>query len=255
MSHKYYLNGVLKGHSALNFFLEGVSQKIPISKIRYSFEKVFDADHIRDIICHLHNQGDYSTVMDVSVHVLQPSEKSKEFYKELYLHGFVSMKIGHQDYKVHVNSWTSFPPIVGRYIDAETYQGMRYPSLYIERVIQTDWHIQQLFCFLFIHPSNVYSTRFIPNEDGTFALFIHPKQNLPTNSRIKKMFRDIQEKGYVMFDFESHKTRLPLNEKYELESGNFIYTYRVIYASDAPLKHMEKIRSFRRIKNLRPSLM
>jgi hypothetical protein len=233
----------------MDFFIEGVSQKIPISKIRYAFEKVFDADHIRDIICHLHNQGEYVTTMDVSIHVFQASEKSKEFYQELHERGFVSMTIGRQEYKVHRNSWTCFPGITGRYITAETYKNMRYPSLYIERVIKTDWHIQQLFCFLFMHPSNVYSTRFIPNEDGTFALFIHPRQDMPTNSRTKMMYRSIENNGFIRFDFETHKSHLPLKERYDLDTGNFIYNYKVIYASDAPMKHIEKIRTFRRCKN------
>jgi hypothetical protein len=234
------------------FFLEGVSQKIPISKIRYAFEKVFDPDHIRDIICHLHNQGDYVTVMDVSVHVIQSSEKSKEFYQELFDRGFVSMKIGTQEYKVHVNAWTSFPVVKGKYVDAETYESMRYPSLYIERVIDTDWHIQQLLCYLFVHPSNVYSTRFLPNGDGTFALFIHPKQNMPGTPRIRKMYKQIEEKGWIPFDFESHKARLPLKDRHALDDGNFIYTYRVILASDAPLRHMEKIKGFRKTSKGRP---
>ncbi len=232
----------------LNLFLEGVSQKIPISKIRYAFERVFDPDQIRDIVCHLHNNGgDYSVTMDVSVH-LSYICGAESFLEEMRERGFVSMKIGKEEYKVHVNAWTSFPAIRGRYVDAETYESMRFPSLYIERVIDTDWHIQQLLCYLFVHPSNVYSTRFLPNGDGTFALFIHPKQNMPGTARIRKMYKQIEERGWVPFDFETHKSRLPLKERHMLEDGNFIYTYRVGLASDAPMRHMEKIRNFRKFK-------
>lgn len=230
------------------FFIEGVSQKIPISKIRYAFERVFEPHLIRDIMCHLHNEGDYVTTMDVSVHLSRDFiHGADEFFNELHRDGFVSMKIGNETHKVHINSWTSFPKINGRYITPDVYDEMRYPSLYIEKVIHTDWHIHQLLCYLFIHPSNVYSTRFIANVDGTFALFIHPRQNIPNNPRITKMYKKIKENGFIPFDFESQKTRLPINERIEIDSG-FIYTYKVGLASVAPLNHLEKIKTFRRNK-------
>jgi hypothetical protein len=232
-----------------DFFLEGVSQKIPISKIRYAFEHIFEPHLIRDIICHLHNEGDYSVTMDVSIHLSHDYiHGAEEFFQEIRDKGFVEIQIGRQMYKVHVNAWTSFPVITTKYITAETYNSMRYPSLYIERVVNTDWHIYQLFCYLFGHPSNVYSTRFILNEDGTYALFIHPKQNMPGTSKIRKMYKNIEEKGFIPFDFESHKARLPLKDRYVLETGNFIYTYRIIFASDAPLRNREKIKGFRKTK-------
>ena len=233
------------------FFIEGVSQKIPISKIRYAFEKIFESHMIRDIFCHLHNEGDYIVTMDVSVHLSHDYiHGAEEFFQQLHHAGFVSMKIGNEIHKVHVNSWTSFPAISGKYITPQVYESMRYPSLYIDKVIDTDWHIQQLLCYLFIHPSNVYSTRFIPNLDGTFALFIHPRQNIPVNLRIAKMYKKIRENGFIPFDFESHKSRLPIKERLEIDS-RFIYTYKVCLASDAPLKHLEKIRTFRKSRNLR----
>jgi hypothetical protein len=235
-----------------DFFIEGISQKVPLYEIRYTFENIFERHLIRDIHCHLHNEGDYVTTMDVSIHLSQDYIHGAEaFFQELHEQGFVSVVIERQTYRVHINSWTSFPKPNGLYITPEVYESMRYPSLYIKNVIDTEWHIQQILCYLFIHPSNVYSMRFIPNPDGTFALFIHPRQNIPSNSKITRMYKKIKVDGFIPVDFESHKSRLPLNEKIEFENDgikSFIYTYKVILASNAPLKHLEKIKNFRRCR-------
>jgi hypothetical protein len=71
---------------------------------------------------------------------------------------------------------------------------------------------------------------------------------MPGTSKIRKMYKNIEEKGFIPFDFESHKARLPLKDRYVLETGNFIYTYRIIFASDAPLRNREKIKGFRKTK-------
>ena len=231
------------------FFIEGVSQRVPISKIRFALQQIFEPHLIRDIHCHLHNESEYVTKMDVSIKLSSDYINIPSFYNELYKNGYVPIKISNVIYKIHINTYTMFPIVSGRYITPDIYESMRYPSLYISKVIKTDWHIQKLLCFLFIHPSNVYSLRYIPNQDGTFALFIHPKQTIPSNPKIENMYKSIRNNP-IPFDFESHKTYLPI-EQVKLESGNMIYTYRVILASNAPQEHLEIIKNFRRLKTIK----
>ena len=236
-----------------DFFIEGVSQRVPISKIRHAFEQIFEPHLIRDIHCHLHNEGEYVNVMDVSITLSADYIDVPAFYEEIHRKGYVPIKISNTVYKIHVNSYTMFPLIYSRYITPDIYEAMRYPSLYISKVIQTNWHIQQLLCFLFIHPSNVYSMKYIPNEDGTFALFIHPRQDIPSNPKIDKLYKKLRVQT-IPFDFESHKTHLPIEEQYKLETGNIIYSYRIMIASKAPREHLEKVKNFRRSKIIKLTL-